>query len=58
MISRIVRAESPAGVHTHTHTHTHTISLVKVNNNIIKGNIGSSGSYNDTGWMDVVFLSC
>ena len=36
---------------THTHTHTHTINLVKVNRkvNIIKGNIGLSGKYYDTG---------
>ena len=51
MNKRMIKAESLAGVHTHTHTHTHTINLVKVDSkvNIIKGNIGLSGKYYDTG---------
>ena len=29
MMSRIIKAESLAGVHTHTHTHTHTQVIQK-----------------------------
>ena len=47
MMSRIMKAESLAGVH--THTHTHTISLIIVNNNINKDNIIIFGTYYDTG---------
>ena len=47
MMSRIMKAENLAGVH--THTHTHTISLIIVNNNINKDNIIIFGTYYDTG---------
>ena len=48
-MTRMIKAKTLVRVH--THTHTHTISLVKINNNIniIRGNIGLSGKYYDTG---------
>ena len=46
-MTRMIKAKTLVRVH----THTHTISLVKINNNIniIRGNIGLSGKYYDTG---------
>ena len=48
MMSRIMKAESLAGVHTHTHTHTNSLDK---NNKIYdkRGNINLFGDYYDTG---------
>ena len=47
MISRIIQAESLAGVHTHTHTNRLEKKLIKNIN--IRDNIIIFGNYNDTG---------
>ena len=49
MMSRMIKAESLARVHTHTHTHTHTISLENEKYDKRKDNISLFGRYNDTG---------
>ena len=47
MISRIIKVESLAGVHTHTHTNSLEKKLIKNIN--IRDNIIIFGNYNDTG---------
>ena len=49
MISRIIKAESLAGVHTHTHTHTNSLEKKLIKNINIRDNIIIFGNYNDTG---------
>ena len=48
MISRIIKAESLAGVHTHTHTHTNSLEKKLIKNINIRDNIIIFGNYNDT----------
>ena len=48
MMSRMIKAESLARVHTHTHTHTISLNNKKYINKS-NGNISLSGNYNDTG---------
>ena len=49
MMSRIMKAQNLAGVHTHTHTHTSNLEKTKNIYKREKGNIILSSSYYDTG---------